>query len=257
MACRFLMLQEGLCLDANVSAVAKKYGYCRQRFYQLLDCFKTGGMAALEAKKTGPKSKYRRTSQAIHQVLRQRFLDPECSVDVIAQKLNQTHFPISVRSVNRVIADYGLQKKLYAFNPTKEVPPLLVQSTRTRVRLARLDPQSIEAGGWKKAGTLNLHIRTAQLSFALMAQGLIHQLRQRLGEPCQRWDSPHFARDFFSGLEGDLRVEKDTLVVTYYNAPQAEKWKHHYEKLSQMLQKEGIDPRIPWLYDFKLDSRFR
>ena len=111
MTCRYLMLQEGLCLNTNVSAVAKKYGYCRQRFYQLLDRFKKGGMAALETQKTGPKAKSRRTDQAVRQVLRQRFLDPDSSVDVIAQKLNQTLFPMSVRSVNRVIADYGLQKK--------------------------------------------------------------------------------------------------------------------------------------------------
>ena len=31
--------------------------------------------------------------------------------DVIAQKLRQTGFPISTRSVERVIGDFGLQKK--------------------------------------------------------------------------------------------------------------------------------------------------
>jgi len=30
---------------------------------------------------------------------------------VIAQKLQQTHHLLSIRSVQRVIADYGLQKK--------------------------------------------------------------------------------------------------------------------------------------------------
>jgi len=43
--------------------------------------------------------------------MRHRFLDPEASADVIAQKLRQTHFPISRRSVQRTIADLGLQKK--------------------------------------------------------------------------------------------------------------------------------------------------
>jgi len=58
-----------------------------------------------------PKSNYRRTQQAVLQVMRHRFLDPEASADVIAQKLRQTHFPISRRSVQRTIADLGLQKK--------------------------------------------------------------------------------------------------------------------------------------------------
>jgi hypothetical protein len=111
--------------------------------------------------------------------------------------------------------------------------------------------------GWKRAGTLNLNIRLGQMTLALFAQGLIHQLRQRLGAPYQQWDSPHFARDFFTGLEGDLRVEGDTIFVTYYNARDAAQWKHHFENLPQRLAQEKIDPHIPWLYNFKLDFRFK
>ena len=111
--------------------------------------------------------------------------------------------------------------------------------------------------GWKRAGTLNLHIRLGQMSLALLAQGLIHQLRQRLGAPFNQWDALHFAQDLFSGLEGDLRVDHDTILVTYYNAPRANQWKEHFENLPQRLQKEGVDPRVPWLYNFKLDFRFR
>jgi hypothetical protein len=47
----------------------------------------------------------------VRQVIRHRFLDPEASTEVIAQKLCQTGFVISIRSVARVIAEYGLQKK--------------------------------------------------------------------------------------------------------------------------------------------------
>jgi len=111
--------------------------------------------------------------------------------------------------------------------------------------------------GWKRAGTLNLNIRLGQMSLGLVAQTVIHQLRQRLGTPFARWDSPHLARDFFSGLEGDLRVQGDTIVVTYYNAPQAQLWKNHFENLPKLLQEEKVDPRIPWLYNFKLDFRFK
>ena len=111
--------------------------------------------------------------------------------------------------------------------------------------------------GWKRAGTMNLHIRAAQMSLALVAQAVIYQLRQRLGAPFQQWDSPHLAKDFFGGLEGDLRVDKDTILVTYYNAPQADRWKHHFEHLPQQLAAERVDPRIPWLYNYKLDFRFK
>jgi hypothetical protein len=111
--------------------------------------------------------------------------------------------------------------------------------------------------GWKRAGTLNLHIRLGQMSLALLAQALIHQLRRRLGAPFNQWEAAHFARDLFGGLEGDLRVQQDTLLITYYNAPNALAWKDHFENLPQRLQNEGVDPRIPWLYNYKLDFRFK
>jgi len=59
------------------------------------------------------------------------------------------------------------------------------------------------------------------------------------------------------GLNGDVRVVEDTILVTYYNAPDADKWAKHYENLPEKLIRENIDPRVPWLYDFKLDFRFK
>ena len=111
--------------------------------------------------------------------------------------------------------------------------------------------------GWNRAGTLNLNIRLGHMSLALVAQTVIHQLRRRLGTPYQQWDSPHLARDFFTGLEGDLRVEGDTLIVTYYNATGAERWKNNFENLPALLRREQVDPHIPWLYNFQLDFRFK
>ena len=114
-----------------------------------------------------------------------------------------------------------------------------------------------QALGWHRTGTLNLNVRYGHLTLVLVAQGIIHQLRQRIGEPMAQWDATHLARNLFGGLEGDLRVEHDTIVVTYYNAPNASLLRQHYENLPEKLQKEGVDPRIPWLYNFKLDFRFK
>ncbi len=114
-----------------------------------------------------------------------------------------------------------------------------------------------QALGWQRAGTLNLNIRYGQMTMALIAQAVIHQLRQRLGTPIADWDARHLADGLFRGIEGDIRVSEETIVVTYYNAPNVEQLRAHYEGLPQRLEAEGIDPRIPWLYDFKLDFRFR
>lgn len=114
-----------------------------------------------------------------------------------------------------------------------------------------------QALGWSRAGTCNLNIRYGRATMALIAQTAIHQLRKRLGPPAQDWDATHLAKTYFSALEGDVRVKGETIVVTYYNAPDAEKLKEHYENLPAKLKADGLDPRIPWLYGFELDFCFR
>ena len=114
-----------------------------------------------------------------------------------------------------------------------------------------------QALGWHRAGTLNLNIRYGHLSMVLVAQAAIHQLRQRLGAPFVQWDATHLARNLFEGLEGDVRVEQQTIVVTLYNPPNASLLQHHYEQLPEKLAREGVSPEIPWLYNFKIDFRFK
>jgi hypothetical protein len=114
-----------------------------------------------------------------------------------------------------------------------------------------------QALGWQRAGTMNLNIRYGQMTMALMAQAACSMMRQRLGSPVDQWDAAHLAKDFLRGLEGDIRVQDDTVVVTYYNAPNADLLKKHYEDMPQILSAEGIKPTIPWLYDFKIDFRFK
>jgi hypothetical protein len=114
-----------------------------------------------------------------------------------------------------------------------------------------------QALGWNRGGTLNLNIRYAQMTMALIAQAAIHGLRQRLGPPFSTWEASHLARSLFQGLDGDIRVRDDTIVVTFYNAPNTHQLRQHYENLPRKLIQENVDPRIPWLYDFKLDFRFK
>jgi hypothetical protein len=114
-----------------------------------------------------------------------------------------------------------------------------------------------QALGWHRAGTLNLNIRYGHLSTVLVAQAVIHQLRQRFGAPFVQWDATHLARNLFEGLEGDVRVERQTIVVTLYNPPNASLLRHHYEHLPKKLAQAGVNPEIPWLYNFKLDFRFK
>ena len=94
------------------------------------------------------------------------------------------------------------------------------------------------------------------MTLALIAQTAIHGLRNRLAKPYCNGDANHLAKYLFFALEGDVRVKKDRIVVTYYNAPTRERLKACYMDLPRKLEKENIDPRIPSLYNYKLDSRF-
>ena len=108
---RLAMLSEGECEGLGPSKAAQKYGFTRQRYYQILAAFQADGAQGLLRHTPGPKTDYRRTDQVVRLVIRCRFLDPDSSPAVIAQKVRQQGHPISQRSVERIIADYGLQKK--------------------------------------------------------------------------------------------------------------------------------------------------
>jgi transposase len=108
---KFAMLIEGKCLGLGPTKAAEKYGYTKQRFFQLLAAFEQAGSSGLMSKKKGPKTNYVRTENAVSQVIRYRFLDPDANAAVITQKMKQTGIKISQRSVERIIAEHGLQKK--------------------------------------------------------------------------------------------------------------------------------------------------
>ena len=111
--------------------------------------------------------------------------------------------------------------------------------------------------GWQRAGTHNLHIRYGRMTMALIAQAALSQLRKKL-EPRERsWDAKQFASKVLRGLDGDVRLEGDRVVVTYYNAESLASCRDQFEHLPERLRQEGVDPRVPWLYNYCLDFRFR
>ena len=107
---KLAMLIEGQC-TIGVQAAIKKYGYTEQRYYQLLQKYTDEGAKALINKKRGSDKQPVRTKETVNQIIRLRFLDPFASAGVISQKLKQTGYKVSVRSVERTITEFGLQKK--------------------------------------------------------------------------------------------------------------------------------------------------
>ena len=114
---RLAMLIEGQCEGAGAANAAEKFGLSKQRYFQLLKLFREQGSPGLLGYKPGPKRNYVRTDEVVRQIIRHRFLDPDATLDILAQKLRQAGFPVSTRSVVRVIEEYGLQKKTLSLPP--------------------------------------------------------------------------------------------------------------------------------------------
>lgn len=111
--------------------------------------------------------------------------------------------------------------------------------------------------GWKRASTLNMNIRYGKMSMALIGQAAMYQLRKNLPEPYKKWTAGHLAKTIFTRMDGDIRVNRDTIVVTIYDAPEELKLEENYTQLPRKLASKGINPEIPWLYNFKLDFEFK
>jgi hypothetical protein len=116
---RLAMLIEGQCEGLGAAMAADKLGLSKQRYFQLLKLYREHGTAGLQRHKPGPKHNYVRTDEVERQVIRHRFLDPDASVDIIAQKLRRAGFAISTRSADRVIEKYGLPKETPSLPPRR------------------------------------------------------------------------------------------------------------------------------------------
>ncbi len=108
-----MLLEAAQSNSDRIKDIARRYGYTREYFYVIKRKYEAMGSDGLRDKPKGPKTDYVRTESIKKQIISHRFLDPEASCEVIAQKMQQSGVKISQRSVERTIQDYGLQKKGY------------------------------------------------------------------------------------------------------------------------------------------------
>ena len=108
---KLAMLIEGACDALGPRQAAEIFGFSKSRYYQIRKAFQLHGAKTLASHKRGPQRQYRRTQEVTRPVIRHQFLDPDATAEVIAQKIRQTGLKISTRRVERVIEDFGLQKK--------------------------------------------------------------------------------------------------------------------------------------------------
>lgn len=111
--------------------------------------------------------------------------------------------------------------------------------------------------GWNRASTFNLNVRYGKQSLALLAQAAAHQLKSRLPRPYRQWSAPTLAEKVLTNMEGDIRVKDDKIIITYYKDHEPLGLRDSYSDISSRLEKEGVSPKIPWLFDYRLEFRFK
>jgi Transposase DDE domain len=207
-----------------------------------------------------PQSATKLLLQRLRNIPESDFQSPWVGLAMATRPYNFTHGQLD-SSIYQIVQRCGVKTGDYYFKSflsTRDVNAVqaLIEDYPKRWHVEEFFNAN-QALGWNRAGTLNLNIRYGQMTMALMAQASIHQFRQRLRPPYNQWDAGHLAKDIFKALDGDIRVNDNTIIVTYYNAPLADQLREQYEHLPEKLANQKISPHIPWLYDFKLDFRFR
>lgn len=111
--------------------------------------------------------------------------------------------------------------------------------------------------GWNRASTFNLNVRYGKQSLALLAQAATHQLKSKLPQPYSQWTATSLAEKVLTNMEGDIRIKDDKIIITYYKDHEPLGLKNIYHNISQQLENKGVSPKIPWLFDYKLEFLFK
>lgn len=105
-----VMLIEGETSGQPLEDVLRKYGRSRSTYYEKLRRFRDAGLEGLIARPPGPRAPWRRPMEVIRYIVTTRLRHPERSAAAIAEELGRQGHPVSVRSVERTLSQFGLTR---------------------------------------------------------------------------------------------------------------------------------------------------
>jgi transposase len=106
------MLIEGETSGAPLDAVLERFGRSRSTYYEKLRRFREGGLEGLRAHPPGPRTAWRRPLEVVRFIVTSRLRDPDRPAAAIADELSRNGHPVSVRSVERTLSQFGLTRAL-------------------------------------------------------------------------------------------------------------------------------------------------
>ena len=117
-----VMLVEGETSGRVLEDVLRQYGRSRSTYYEKLRRFREGGIEGLLSRPPGPRSAWRRPLEVVRFIVTSRLRHPDRSASVIAEDLAKHGHPVSVRSVERTLGQFGLTRNVRRGSESAAVP---------------------------------------------------------------------------------------------------------------------------------------
>ncbi len=108
------MLIDGETSGRPLDEILRQYGRARSTYYEKLRRYREGGLEGLLARPPGPRSPWRRPLEVLRFIVTTRLRHPDRSAAAIAEVLARSGHPVSVRSVERTLTQFGLARRARA-----------------------------------------------------------------------------------------------------------------------------------------------
>ena len=105
-----VMLVDGETSGVELDDVLRKYGRSRSTYYEKLRRFREQGLGGLLSRPPGPRAPWRRPLEVIRFIVTTRLRNPERSASSISEELARQGHPVSARSVERTLSQFGLTR---------------------------------------------------------------------------------------------------------------------------------------------------
>ena len=139
-----LMLVDGETSGRELEEVLRQYGRSRSTYFEKLRRFREQGVEGLLSRPPGPRTAWRRPLAVVRFVVTTRLRHPERGAGAIAADLARLGHPVSVRSVERTLQQFGLTRPpLQAAPPTNGTDACAPAGTLGHLApLTQLEPQA-------------------------------------------------------------------------------------------------------------------
>lgn len=105
-----VMLIQGETSGRELDEVLRQYGRSRSTYYEKLRRFREQGLEGLLSRPPGPRAPWRRSIDVIRFIVTTRLRHPERNASEIAEELSRQGHPVSMRSVERTLTQFGLTR---------------------------------------------------------------------------------------------------------------------------------------------------